>query len=75
MAYTASELAQVRRAIIDLSTGQQVTRITKDGRTVEFAAADLDKLRSLEREIIASLMPTKDRRRTRTRYVVTSKGL
>lgn len=75
MAYTTDELAQVRRAIIDLSTGQQVTRITKDGRTVEFAAADLDKLRSLEREIIASLMPTKDRRRTRTRYVVTSKGL
>lgn len=75
MAYTTSELAQVRRAIIDLSTGQQVTRITKDGRTLEYATADLDKLRSLEREIVSSLLPTKERRRTRTRYVVTSKGL
>lgn len=75
MAYTTSELAQVRRAIIDLSTGKQVTRITKDGRTLEYATADLEKLRALEREIASSLLPDKQRRRTRTRYVVTSKGL
>ena len=75
MAYTTAELAQVRQAIIDLSTGQQATRITKDGRTVEFATTDLNKLRALERDIVSGLQSAATRRRSRTRYVTTSKGL
>ena len=75
MAYTTAELAQVRQAIIDLSTGKQVTRIAKDGRTVEYATTDLNKLRALERDIVAGLQSTAARHRTRTRYVVTGKGL
>lgn len=77
MAYTAEQLAQVRQAIIDLSTNKTVVRVTKDGRTVEFAQADIDKLRDLERAIAADVAFTDPirKRRTRTRQVITSKGL
>lgn len=76
MAYTADQLTQVRQAIIDLSTGKQVVRVTKDGRTVEFAHSDIAKLRDLEREISADVAAsTFGHRRTRTRHVLTSKGL
>lgn len=75
MAYTTAELAQVRQAIIDLSTGKQVTRITKDGRSVEYATTDLSKLRALERDIVTGLQSAATRRRSRTRFVVTGKGL
>lgn len=77
MAYTSDDLRDVRRAIVDLSTGKQITRITKDGRSVEYASADLEKLRQLERhiaDVVASANPGRHRR-TRTRYVTTSKGL
>jgi len=76
MAYTAEQLAQVRQAIIDLSSNKTVARITKDGRTVEYAKADLEDLRSLEREIAADVANAgAARRRTRTRMAITSKGL
>lgn len=77
MAYTADQLAQVRQAIIDLSTNKTVVRVTKDGRTVEFAQADIDKLRDLERSIAADVAfsDSSRKRRTRTRQVITSKGL
>ena len=77
--YTRADLAQVKQAIIDLTTGQRVTSISKDGRTVQFAQTDLEKLRSLERyikeELAAADARLKRQRRTRTIYTRTSKGL
>lgn len=75
MAYTADQLAEVRQAITDLAAGKRVTSITRNGRTVDYAAADLSKLRSLEREMAADLHAQSGARRSRTRYAVTSKGL
>ena len=72
MAYTTDQLAAVRQAIIDLSTGQRVVSITHNGRTVQYAQTDINKLRELERTIAGSL---KTGRRSRTRFAVTSKGL
>jgi len=74
MAYTTDDLAKVRQAILDLASGNRATMVTKDGRTVQYARADIDKLRALERTIAADLQPTTGRR-SRTRYTVTSKGL
>ncbi|SDL77939.1 gpW protein [Modicisalibacter muralis] len=75
MAYTTDDLAQIRKAILDLASGLRVARVTKDGRTIEYSgSADLDKLREVERQII-SYLDTGKARRTRTRYVTTSKGL
>lgn len=75
MAYTKEDLAQIRKAILDLASGLRVARVTKDGRTIEYSGNDdLDKLRQLERQILSSLDPKRSRR-TRTRQVITSKGL
>ena len=74
MAYTPEQLAEVRQAIVDLGLGKRVVSVTHNGRTVQFAQTDIDKLRDLERTIAASLIPD-SRRRTRTRSVMTSKGL
>lgn len=75
MAYTADNLAQVRQAIMDLASGQRVTRITHNGRTVDYDQADIDKLRSLERQIATEVKAQSQQRRTRTRQVITSRGL
>lgn len=75
MAYTADDLANVRQAIVELARGQRVTSITHNGRTVQYAQSDIDALRDLSREIAIELKQTAGRRRTRTRYVTTSKGL
>lgn len=75
MAYTKEDLAQIRKAILDLASGLRVARVTKDGRTIEYSGSgDLDKLREVERQIMAHL-DTSKARRTRTRPVITSKGL
>ncbi len=75
MAYTTEQLAEVRQAIVDLAAGKRVTMIMKDGRSVQYAQSDINKLRSLEREIAADLQAQAGTRRSRTRYTVTSKGL
>lgn len=74
MAYTADDLAQVKQAILDLATGNRATMVTKDGRTVQYARADIGKLRALERTIADGLNRTHSRR-SRTRMTVTGKGL
>lgn len=73
MAYTTEQLAQVRQAIIELSTGARVVSVTHNGRTVQYAASRLADLRTLERAMQDSLAA--DGRRRRTRRVITSKGL
>ncbi|WP_311949258.1 gpW family head-tail joining protein [Halomonas piscis] len=74
MSYTKGQLAQLQQAIVDLSLGNRVAKITHNGRTVEYAASDMDELRALERSMAESLQPSGGRR-TRTRMVVTNKGL
>ncbi len=74
MAYTTDDLAKIRQAILDLAAGNRATMVTKDGRTVQYARADIDKLRALERTISGELKASTGRR-TRTRYAVTNKGL
>lgn len=74
MAYTTDDLAQVRKAILELASGARVSMIVKDGRTVQYASTDIDKLRALERTIAGEIKAGSGRR-TRTRYTVTSKGL
>lgn len=74
MAYTPEQLAEVRQAVVDLGLGKRVVSVTHNGRTVQFAQTDIDKLRDLERTIAATLIPA-NKRRTRSRIVMTSKGL
>lgn len=75
MAYTDEQLQQVRQAIADLALGQRVTKITHNGRSVEYAAADIDELRELARVMGSSLASQANGRRSRTRRAITSKGL
>ncbi|GHA85378.1 phage head-tail joining protein [Modicisalibacter luteus] len=75
MAYTADDLASIRRAIVELARGQRVTTVTHNGRTVQYAQSDIDALRDLAREIALELKHAGGRRRSRTHYVTTSKGL
>jgi len=72
--YTEADLAQIRRAILDLASGKRVAKVTRGDRTIEYSGSgDLTKLRELERQIVRAL--AKGKRRTRTRYTMTSKGL
>lgn len=75
MAYTPEQLAEVRQAIIDLSTGKRVVSITKNGRTVQFDRTGLPELEALEYRIKADMKAQTGKRRTRTRLVMTNKGL
>lgn len=72
MAYTQSEIDQVRQAILDLTNGQRATMVVKDGRTIQYQRASLPELRAQLRMMIAA---TSDAQKSRTRYVVTNKGL
>ncbi|MFI0472960.1 gpW family head-tail joining protein [Halomonas sp. HMF6819] len=74
MAYTPDQLAEVRQAIVALSTGQRVVSITQNGRTVQFAQANLGDLKAFEREMARAVAADR-RRRSRTRLVTTNKGL
>ncbi|WP_110642578.1 gpW family head-tail joining protein [Salinicola sp. CPA57] len=75
--YTAEELASVKQAIVDFARGERVASVTKNGRTVQYSAADLNELRELEREMATDVAfaDPKRRRRSRTRMTTTSKGL
>ena len=75
MAYTTEQLAEVRQAIFELSTGARVTRITHNNRTVQYAEVDLPQLRALKREIMDGLQAQSAKRRSRTRQAITAKGL
>lgn len=75
MAYTPEQLAEVRQAIIDLSTGKRVVSITQNGRTVQFDRTGLPELEALEYRIKADMKAQTGKRRTRTRLVMTNKGL
>ncbi|UYV20924.1 gpW family protein (plasmid) [Halomonas qaidamensis] len=75
MAFTTEQLAEVRQAIIDLSTGKRVVSITQNGRTVQFDRTGLPELEALEYRIKTDIQAQTGKRRTRTRLVMTNKGL
>lgn len=75
MAYTTEQLAEVRQAIIDLSTGKRVVSISQNGRKVDFDRTNLPELETLESRIAHGLAAQSGRRRSRTRLVMTNKGL
>lgn len=56
MIYTASDLTAVQNAIIELSTGKRVSKITfSHGETVEYGLVRLDELKRLRSEIQSEL--------------------
>lgn len=55
MAYTQDEYDSVKAAILALATGTRTTSIAFGTRTVQYQAADLDKLQALLAVISADL--------------------
>lgn len=55
MAFTAADLANVERAIIDLATGKRSTKFVIDGNVVEYSTVELPALRLLRGEIDGEL--------------------
>ncbi|MGJ8518489.1 gpW family head-tail joining protein [Carnimonas bestiolae] len=78
MSYTRADLDSVRRAQLELMQGKRVTRVTHNGRSVEYAATDMATLRELESRIQSELFAEEARLRglvkSRTRYYSTGKG-
>tara|TARA_B100000929_G_scaffold225524_1_gene181845 strand:- start:2386 stop:2613 length:228 start_codon:yes stop_codon:yes gene_type:complete len=75
MANTSEQLAEVRQALVDLATGKRVVSITQNGRTVQFDRAGLPELEALEYRLKSELRAQTGKRRSRTRLVMTNKGL
>lgn len=50
MAFTTQDLQNIEAAILALATGARVVQVTAGGKTVQYAVADLDKLRALRTE-------------------------
>ena len=61
MAFTSTDLANVEAAIVALATGTREIRVTLNGKTIQYAEADLDKLISLKSVISASIGTTTPR--------------
>lgn len=73
MAYTQVDLDSVTAAIIALARGERVVSVTAGSRTVQYAQADMDRLRALQAEMKAEIGAMAGRQR----FVLTStsKGL
>ena len=56
MAYTTEDIAKIESAILDLATRARAVRVTQsDGKSVEWAQADIAALKALKNEIEISL--------------------
>ena len=55
MAFTQTDLDNVRAAILSLAMGERVVRVDVQGHVTEFAPAQLNELRALRSEIQAEL--------------------
>ena len=73
MAYTSTDLANVKTAIVALSTGERAVSVSFGDKQFKYSEVDLDQLRRLRTEIQAELRVAS----RRPRYVLTqtSKGL
>ena len=73
MSFTSSDLTSVEAAIVALASGERQVRVTINNKIIEYAQADLAKLRQL-RGLIQSEISYAAGTGTRSRYVQTSKG-
>ena len=73
MAYTSSDLTNIETAILALATGTRLVRVTINGKTKEYAQADLKQLEALRNTIKSEVNATA----LKPRFVLTrtSKGL
>ena len=73
MAYTKTDLANVKAAILALSTGERAVSVSFGDKQFRYSEVDLDQLRKLRAEIQSELRAASGR----GRYVLiqTSKGL
>lgn len=55
MSYSQQDLTDIHDAIMALARGDRVVSVTVDGRTTQYAAADIEKLKSLRNEIVSEL--------------------
>ena len=73
MAYSAADLTSIQAAILALATGTRLVRVTINGKTKEYAEADLKQLEALRNTIKSEISATAGN----PRFVLTrsSKGL
>lgn len=71
MSYTVDDYISIKNAVLALARGERVVEATFEGESVQYAQADLTKLRDLQREIAADLRAQKSAR-TGVRYVTQS---
>ncbi|SEM78826.1 gpW protein [Syntrophus gentianae] len=69
MAYSETDLSNLEAAIIALATGSRKVRVAMGDKIVEFSDTDLDKLKSLRRDMMAELPGTANQR-----YFLTTTG-
>ncbi len=72
MSYTATDLIEIRAAIKKFALGTRVGEVIVNNRKVKYADTTMSELRTLEKDIAASLSAP-----TRPRYsqIITYKGL
>ena len=77
MSFTQTQLDEVNAGIAALGAGRQVVNVrSASGKSVSYSPADLDKLIRVRNMMQADLAAqASTARRSRTRNVVTSKGL
>ena len=55
MAFTATDLANVESAMVDLATGKRVVSVDVGGKSRQFQAVDLEKMQRLRNMIKADI--------------------
>ena len=68
--YTADDLVQIKKAILDLAQGKRVVQVQFNDQVVRYASTDLEKLQQLEQRIRQQLI-----KRPKQYRVYTSRGL
>ena len=63
MAYTSTDLANVKAAIVALATGERAVSVSFGDKQFKYSEVDLDKLRSLRAEIESDIRTASGRGR------------
>lgn len=62
MAYSSTDLANIQAAVTALATGIRKVRVTLNGKSIEYATADLDQLTRLRDQAQAEVNATAGRK-------------
>jgi len=73
--YTEANKVAVRAALLDVAMGAKVVSVSIGGRTVTYTPADVETLKALLAEIEEDIAKQAGTRVTRSRRVVTRRGL